>query len=82
MISFPLFSFSILSLLPTKKAKRNEGKVPMYHVKDSHEAIIEPEVFDLVQAEIEKRKRLEGSHTDMAYFQVRLFVVSVASFTD
>lgn len=41
----------------TKKQKKNNGEVPQYYVEGSHEAIIEPEVFDLVQAEIKKRKK-------------------------
>lgn len=56
----------------TKKAKRNEGEVPMYHVKNSHEAIIDPEVFDLVQAEIEKRKKLKGSHSGNSVFSSKI----------
>ena len=56
----------------TKKAKRNEGEVSQYYVKNSHEAIIEPEVFDLVQAEIEKRKRLKGSHSGNSVFSSKI----------
>lgn len=33
----------------TKRAKKNNGVIPQYYVKDDHEAIIEPEVFDHVQ---------------------------------
>jgi DNA invertase Pin-like site-specific DNA recombinase len=32
----------------TKKSKLNEGEVPQYYVANSHPAIIEPEIFDLV----------------------------------
>ena len=42
----------------TKKQKVNEGEVPQYFVEHSHDAIIEPEEFELVQAEIERRKGL------------------------
>ncbi len=41
----------------TKKRKKNEGEVPQYYVSEHHEAIIEPKLFDLVQAELEKRKK-------------------------
>ena len=44
----------------------------MYHVKNSHEAIIDPEVFDLVQAEIEKRKKLKGSHSGHDVFSSKI----------
>jgi DNA invertase Pin-like site-specific DNA recombinase len=40
----------------TKKTKKNEGEVPQYYVEGSHPAIVEPEIYDLVQAEIKKRK--------------------------
>ena len=40
----------------TKKQVRNEGQVPQYYVSGNHEAIIPPETFDLVQAEIERRR--------------------------
>jgi len=42
----------------TKKRKPNEGEVPQYYVQNSHPAIIEPDEFDAVQAEIERRKGL------------------------
>lgn len=40
----------------TKKHKKNEGEIPQYYVTGNHEAIIPPATFDLVQAEIERRK--------------------------
>lgn len=40
----------------TKKKKVNQGEVPQYYVENSHPAIISPEVFDLVQEEMQKRK--------------------------
>jgi DNA invertase Pin-like site-specific DNA recombinase len=40
----------------TKKHKINMGEVPQYYVQNSHPAIVDPEVFDLVQSEIAKRK--------------------------
>ena len=40
----------------TKKRKKNEGEVPQYYVKNSHEGIISPEVYDLTQVELKNRK--------------------------
>jgi hypothetical protein len=40
----------------TKKQKVNEGEVQQYYVEDSHPAIIDPEEFDLVQAEYSRRE--------------------------
>jgi len=41
----------------SKKQCINKGELPKYHVKNSHEAIIDEETFALVQAEIERRAR-------------------------
>ena len=50
----------------TKKAVVNKGEVPQYYVQGNHEAIIDPEIFDLVQQEIANRqvlaKPLKGNH--------------------
>lgn len=42
----------------SKKIKDNEGEVPQYYVENSHPAIIEPDEFDAVQGEMERRKKL------------------------
>lgn len=39
----------------TKKKRYNEGQLPMYHIQNSHEAIIPLEQFNAVQAEIKRR---------------------------
>ena len=40
----------------TKKKKINKGEIPQYYVKKNHEAIIEPEIFDMVQKQIKTSK--------------------------
>ena len=45
----------------TKKQKVNEGEIPQYHIENSHPTIIEPEMHDLVQVELKKRKN-NGRH--------------------
>jgi DNA invertase Pin-like site-specific DNA recombinase len=42
----------------SKKMKDNEGEVPQYYVQNSHPAIIDPDEFDAVQVEYERRKNL------------------------
>jgi hypothetical protein len=42
----------------TKKMVKNTGQVQQYYVEDSHPAIIEPDEFDAVQLEIERRRNL------------------------
>ncbi len=41
----------------TKKLKVNEGEVPQYYVEKSHPAIIAPEIFDVVQVELQRRSQ-------------------------
>ncbi len=42
----------------TKATKINEGEVPQYFVEDSHPAIVSPEVYEIAQGEIQRRKAL------------------------
>ena len=49
----------------TQKKKVNEGEIPQYYVEGNHEAIVSPEVYDMVQREMESRcknKRHSGVH--------------------
>ena len=56
----------------TKKMKPNEGEVPQYYVEGSHPAIICPEEFDKVQAEIARRKVLGRSYSGSGVFSSKL----------
>lgn len=51
-----------------KKMKINEGEVPQYYVENSHPAIIEPEEWDLVQAEFSGRKALGSRYSAASVF--------------
>jgi DNA invertase Pin-like site-specific DNA recombinase len=42
----------------TKAKKVNEGELPSYYIEESHAAIIPPDEWDAVQAEIARRKEL------------------------
>ena len=42
----------------TKKRKKNRGELPQFYVEGTHEAIIDKETFDYVQAEIARRREL------------------------
>ncbi len=57
--------FTVDYLEKTKKV--NEGEVPQYYVRGSHPAIIDPEYFDRVQAEIERRQK-HGHHYNCTKF--------------
>ena len=55
-----------------KKMKVNEGEVPQYYVENSHEAIIDPLLFDRVQEELARRKALGRSYSGKSIFSCRL----------
>lgn len=56
----------------TKKKKINEGEIPQYYVEGNHEAIISPEVFELVQQELERRKQSRGRHSGVHLFSGKI----------
>ena len=56
----------------TKTTKINEGEVPQYYVQNSHPAIIPPDEFDSVQAEIERRKKLGRPVSCHSPFSIRI----------
>ncbi len=56
----------------TKKQKVNEGEVPQYYVEESHPAIIDPEEFELVQAEVTRRKTLGKAYSSSNIFSAKL----------
>ncbi|HBL84669.1 MAG: recombinase [Clostridiales bacterium GWF2_38_85] len=51
----------------TKELRINNGEVPQYYVEGSHEAIITPEEFELVQDEMTRRKELGRAYSDKAF---------------
>jgi hypothetical protein len=56
----------------TKKQKVNEGEVPQYFVEHSHPPIIDPEEFDLVQAEITRRKTIGRVYSSSNIFSTKI----------
>lgn len=56
----------------TKKQKVNEGEVTQYYVTGSHEGIVSPEVFDLVQHERERRRSLAQAYSASDIFASRI----------
>ena len=56
----------------TKKTKTNEGEVPQYYVENNHEAIIDPQIFELVQAEIAKRNKGKERYSGVSIFSTKV----------
>ena len=56
----------------SKKTKTNTGEIPQYYIEGNHEAIISPEEFDLVQAELERRKKYGRTISTTSIFSSRI----------
>ena len=56
----------------TKKHKVNEGEVPQFYVSGNHEAIIPPAEFDMVQAELARRKSIGHAYSGSSIFASRI----------
>lgn len=52
--------------------KANGGEAPQYYVEGSHDAIIEPAEWQLVQTEIQRRKNMGRSHNCCSPFSAKL----------
>ena len=57
----------------TKRQIRNVGQLPQYYVSGDHEAIIEPDVFDMVQRELAKRKPGANRHSGVKVFSSTVY---------
>ena len=55
-----------------KKMKVNEGEVPQYYVADSHPPIIQPDEWDRVQAEYQRRKAQGKNHNCSKLFSAQI----------
>ena len=56
----------------TKKVVKNTGQVPSYFVEQSHPAIIAPETFEMVQAEVARRKQKGGRYSGVSIFSGKI----------
>jgi hypothetical protein len=56
----------------SKRTKVNEGEAPQYYVTDSHPAIVSPDEFDAVQAELERRSSIGRPLSCNSPFATRL----------
>ena len=65
----------------TKKQKVNEGEVPQYYVENSHEPIIDPVEFDMVQDEI-RRRREGGPYNCVSVLSSRVVCGDCGVFTE
>jgi len=62
------------------KLVKNEGQIPQYYVQGCLPKIIETEEWDMVQTEIERRKRYQGSYTGKNPFATKLVCADCGGF--
>lgn len=55
-----------------KKMKINEGEVPQYYVENSHPPIIQPDEWDRVQTEFQRRKAVGKNHNCTRLFSAQI----------
>lgn len=63
-----------------KTKKVNEGEVPQYYVEDSHEAIIDPDIWAQVQAEYARRKALGHAYSGKSTLCAKLICEDCGAF--
>lgn len=51
----------------TKTRKKNEGELQKFYIEEDHEAIIEPEMWECVQLEMQRRKQYIKDHFMNSY---------------
>ena len=64
----------------TKTVKKNNGEVKQYYVSNSHEAIIDEDVFNLVQVELQRRSNMRHSLRNNSPFCTKLVCGDCGSF--
>jgi len=64
----------------TKKMKVNEGEVPQYVVEHSHDAIIDPQEWEAVQAEFGRRKKLGRQYSGNSVFATKIVCADCGAF--
>lgn len=64
----------------TKKVKRNHGEIPQYYIENSHPAIIDPDTFELVQNEIERRRPVRRQRHRNSHFNAKIVCAECGGF--
>lgn len=64
----------------SKTVKKNNGEVKQYYVTNSHEAIIDEDVFNLVQVELQRRSKIRRGLRNSSPFCTKLVCGDCGSF--
>ena len=65
----------------SKTVRKNNGEVKQYYVSNSHEAIIDEDTFNLVQAELERRSNFRSALRDNSIFSTKIICGECGYFT-
>lgn len=63
-----------------KKMAVNDGQVPKYYIEDSHEAIIPPGQFEMVQDEMKRRKAMPNKYSGSSAFASKIICGDCGSY--
>lgn len=61
-----------VDFLTKRRVKNDSGVLPQYYVEGDHEAIIDPDTFDLVQLEIQRRKESRIRYSGVSIFSSKI----------
>lgn len=64
----------------TKKTKKNDGQISQYYVENSHPAIVTSEMYDAVQAEMERRNACKSRYSGVDILASKLICGECGSF--
>lgn len=62
------------------KTVKNNGKFSKYYVENSHSAIIEKDMCEMVQAELKRRELIGTSYSSSNVFSSKLICVDCGAF--
>ena len=62
------------------KAVKNNGELPKYYVENSHPAIIEKDMWEMVQAELKRRELIGASYSSCNVFSSKLICGDCGAF--
>ena len=56
----------------TRKRRKNNGQLPQYFVENTHEAIIDPETFEMIKRELSRRTNGKNRHSGVHLLSGRI----------
>ena len=76
----PFYKKSYIKDFLEHKAVKNNGELPKYYVENSHPAIIEKDMWEMVQAELKRRELIGASYSLCNVFSSKLICGGCGAF--